>query len=297
MLNAAIAFLAMLLIAGYALHRRATRGHRRISQGQKTLRGLHDVMTAYRSGDYQAALEYTGELKRGWSETAESCFFRGKALYQLGRLPESEDALRKGAALETDSRRKALSAEALGYTLMEQNRFAEAIASFEQCVRFRPERGSGERAIAEALLRDAERLPAPSAPDADAQARKISEALDHARRGADLDRRNPGLNEEIHRTNLCEALATLAWALAANESEAGTKTTDQIDPVLAETFQLAEGVSQYTAAQIYYHAGRAYGCLGIAEKAAEYYERSSRSDQQGNYGRLARAALAKNASR
>jgi len=212
------------------------------------------VMAAYRAGKYALALKEAERLKDGSSNTAEYCFFRGGMLHHLGRLSEAEASLREGLPLETDSRRRALRYNTLASILMDQERFAEAIAFYENAGRVWPDRGSNQSGIAEAWLR---------------QGRELSEALDHARQAVEIDRRATGMKKEALDTRLGEDLAVLAWGVAANSGD-----VREVESLLTEAFPLCGTRTRPILAQIHYHAGRAYEALKIPEKAQGHFRQA-----------------------
>jgi len=171
----------------------------------RTTKAINAVMAAYRGGDYRTALQRAESLKDGSSNTAEYCFFRGSMLHHLGKLDDAESNLREGLALETDPRQRALVYNVIASVLMDQERFPESIAFFENAGRAWPDRGANHRGIAEVWLR---------------QGREFSEALDHARQAVEIDRHAPGMKKEALDSRLGEDLAVLAWAVAANSGEA-----------------------------------------------------------------------------
>src|SRR6266571_3245925 len=167
----------------------------------RTTKAINAVMAAYRGGDYRTALQRAESLKEGSSNTAEYCFFRGSMLHHLGKLDDTESNLREGLALETDPRQRALVYNVIASVLMDQERFPESIAFFENAGRAWPDRGANHRGIAEVWLR---------------QGREFSEALDHARQAVEIDRHATGMKKEALDSRLGEDLAVLAWAVAAN---------------------------------------------------------------------------------
>src|SRR5262249_52475077 len=148
---------------------------------------------------------------------------------------EAEAALRKGVPYETELRRIALSRETLGLVLLEEQRWSDALACFEACVRDWPDRGCSRRAIAETKLRQGD----------------VAEAVSHARAAVETDRTAKALNPEVHDVNLSEALATLAWAVAEHSGD-----KDEVDRLLGEALPLCEGKAKPAVAQVNYYAGR-----------------------------------------
>jgi tetratricopeptide (TPR) repeat protein len=242
-----------------------------IAREMRKRRGINGVIEAYRAGDYATALQKADSLKDGSSKTAEYCFFRGTMLHHLGRLSEAEASLREGLPMESDSRQRALVHNTLASVLMDQERFPEAIAFFENAGRVWPDRGASLRGIAEVWLR---------------QGREFAEALDQAQRAVDIDRRAEGMPKAVLDERLGEDLVVLAWAVAAHSKDAA-----QVESLIAESFSLCGSKSKPILAQLYYHAGRAYAALDMAEKSRAHFQQAAQTDPQGIVGQLARAML------
>jgi tetratricopeptide (TPR) repeat protein len=160
----AVALLVYFLIWG-------RKGSGPIARGIRTTTAMNAAVAAYRTGDYATALQKAGGLKDGSSKTPEYCFFRGAMLHHLGKLGEAEVSLREGLPLETDPHQRALVYNTLASVLMDQERYTEAIAFFENAGRAWPDRGANHRGIAEVWLR---------------QEREPAEALDHARQAVEM---------------------------------------------------------------------------------------------------------------
>jgi tetratricopeptide (TPR) repeat protein len=160
--------------------------------------------------------------------------------------------------------------------LMDQGRFPEAIAFFENAGSAWPDRGSSHRGVAEVWLR---------------QGREFPEALEHARQAVEIDRPASGMKKEALDTRLGEDLATLAWAVAANSTVAANSgAAAEVDSQLTESFKLCGTKTKPILAQIHYQAGKAYEALKMPEKAREHFRQAAEVDPNGIYGRLARAA-------
>jgi tetratricopeptide (TPR) repeat protein len=233
---------------------------------------LDAVLAAYRAGDYETALQLSEGLKQRGSETPEYCFFRGKSLYEIGKLEEAEASLRQSLTLEKDKRRRALSQEALGSVLLEQKRYTDAVACFEGCIADWPDRGCSHRAIAETGLR---------------QGIWMAEALRRAQKAVEIDRAAHALTAEIHNVNLGMALATLAWATAVQSRDAA-----EVDRLTAAAVQLGDEDTKSVMSQVYCHAGLAYAVLGKRDECARHFEQAAAADPRGNFGRLAQQRLA-----
>ena len=192
-------------------------------------------------------------------------------LHQLGRLTEAEASLREALPLHNDPRQRALVLNSLASVLMDQERFTEAIAFYENASRVWRDRGASLRGIAEVWLR---------------QGREFSEALEQSRQAVEIDRSATGMSKEALDYRLGEDLAVLAWALAANSAE-----TASVDSALAEGFRLCGVRSKSILAQLHYHAGRAYHALQLSDRSREHFDRAAEIDPQGRFGRMARSTF------
>jgi tetratricopeptide (TPR) repeat protein len=243
-----------------------------IAREIRMMTAMNAVTAAYRTGDYALALQKAEGMKDGSLRTAEYCFFRGSMLHHLGQLSEAEGTLREGLPLETDHRQRALVYNTLASVLMDQERFTEAIAFFENAGQAWPDRGSNHRGIAEVWLR---------------QGRECSEALVHARQAVEIDRAATGMKKEALDLRLGEDLALLAWAVAANSGDA-----DEVDSLLSEAFLLCGTKTKPILAQVHYYAGRAYAALKMSGRIQDHLRQASEFDPKGIFGRLARTMLA-----
>jgi tetratricopeptide (TPR) repeat protein len=272
----AVVILVFIAIAiRIALYVWSHKGHRRISRGMRTIAGINAVMAAYHEGDYETGLQKAESLKDPFSKTAEYCFFRGTMLHHLGRLQEAEASLREGLPLEDEPNRRALVYNTLATVLMDQERYPEAMAFYENAGRAWPDRGSSHRGIAEVWLR---------------QGREFPEALEHARQAAEIDRAASGMKKEALDTRLGEDLATLAWAVAASSTVAANPgAATEVESLLAEAFQLSGTKTKPVLAQIHYQAGKAYEYLKLREEARENFRKAAEVDPNGIHARLARA--------
>jgi tetratricopeptide (TPR) repeat protein len=249
---------------------RVITGNGVIARGIRTVRIMNAAMAAYRKGNYETALHKAEGLK-GASTTAEYYFFRGSILYHLGRFDEAEASLRDGLPLEEDPRQKALVYNTLASVLMEQRRFPEAIAFYENAGRAWPDRGSNHSGIAEIWLR---------------QGRELTEALARARQAVEIDRNATGIKKEALHTRLGEDLVVLAWAVAANSGD-----VREVESLLSEAFPLCGTKTTPVLGQIHYHAGKAYEALKMPEKSHEHFRQATELDPHGTWGHLSQASL------
>ena len=233
---------------------------------------LGEVIDAYRLGNYESALEKCEGLKRGGKNTAPYCFMRGGMLLQLGSLIEGEVSLREGLALEEWPRSQALVLSQLGVAMLDQARFDDAIAFFEESIKAYPRRGGSHRGIAEVHLR---------------QGRKLLEALERARKSVAIERGDNSLGAQNKNTNLSEALGVLAWAVAAT-----SRDVSEAHSTLDEAFHLCGNKNLPMRAKLHYHAARAYDALRNEERTKFHLQEASKFDPQGTFGRLARERLA-----
>jgi tetratricopeptide (TPR) repeat protein len=237
----------------------------------RRLRGALDAqLAAYRSGDYEGQLRAIEGLKGTSFMRPGYLFLRGSALHQLGQLDEAAESIRESLAMETDPHKKALCEDELGLVLLEQKRYADAIACFERAISDWPHRGRAHRAMAIALLRQGE---------------ESAVALSWARTAVQIDEAAEAVTPEGHDLNLAEALATLAWVISVDSADAA-----EVDRLLARAFTLCPETSRPVRANLHYHAGLACAALGKAEESAGHFERAVSVDPNGNFGRLAKAA-------
>jgi len=198
-------------------------GHQGILAMARALGASHAmnaVMAAYRNGDYATVLRKTEGLKNGRDKTGEYRFLRGGRLHPLRRLDESEGILRGAMPLHADSRQKALVHNTLASVLMDQKRFLEAVAFYENAGRAWPDRGSSLCGVAETWLR---------------QGRELQwHCSAHAKPS-----RLTGVRPECQKKpsiRLGEDFAALAWATAAHLGDAR-----EVESLLAKAFPLMWG--------------------------------------------------------
>lgn len=266
-----ILLVIVLLVANYLI--RGSKGKSALATGLRKVRAVEAVSAAYRDGDYATALDRAEGLKDGSSKTAEYCFFRGSMLQHLGKLAEAEASLREGLPMEENPQQRALVFNTLASVLMDQQRFPEAIAFYENAGRAWPGRGASCRGIAEVWLY---------------QGREFAEALEQAQRAVDIDRKATGMKKEALDSRLGEDLGVLAWALAANG-----KPVQEVDSALTEAFHLCGSSSKPVLAELHYHAGRAYSELHETEKSREHFRHAAEIDLQGQVGRKARSTISR----
>jgi tetratricopeptide (TPR) repeat protein len=234
---------------------------------------LQDQLAAYQRGDYQAQLKIIEGFRIGGSEPAHYLFFRGGACFQLGRLGEAEQVIRRSMSMETSPVLSVLCQDQLGHILMEQGRWDEASACFQECILESPKRGGGHRAIAEGLLRHSERNEA---------------ALGAARLGVAADRAKTArgrLGKLDRAASLSESLAFLAWALAKNRANAA-----EVESALKEAFALCGETTKPVLAELHFCAGHAYADLGNKNESIRHFKCANEIDPIGNYGRLSELA-------
>ena len=238
----------------------------RFSQGGA---GADGVLHAFRQGDYKLALKRCESFDR----KSQSYFhLKGMLLYKVGRLEDSEQLLRQGVAIECkDQKDLSLIHEALGTTLVDLGRLNEAIVSFEQSLRKGPERSARHRAIAGAWL---------------TAGGEPGKALANAQVAARIAYSDSVADPDPEKMDLCEAVSTLAWAVAVN-----TKDEWEIGKLDRETSALCNAKNKPATALMHYCMGRAYSELGKAKPGSDHFIKAAAAEPQGNYGRLATAAL------
>jgi tetratricopeptide (TPR) repeat protein len=160
--------------------------------------------------------------------------------------------------------------DTFGHVLLEQQRYRDAIASFESSIAEWAERGSAHRGIAETLLRS------DSPPAAANHWASLAVKLGRDYRAVPF--------EAV--ANLAEALATLAWAVSRHSGDVA-----EVDRLLGEAFSLCGKDTIPVLALVHYCSGQAYLALGIGDAATRHFQQAANADPRGNYGRLAAAAL------
>lgn len=236
------------------------------------LRTLRRQLAAYGRGDYLGQLQAIEGFRVRGSEPGHYLFFRGSALYHLGRLEEAEQALRRSLAGESYRPLKTCCRDELGHVLMALGRWDEAEGCIQECIRESPERGTSYRSMAELILR-----------------RGSGQALDAAQEGVARDRAaktGPGkLAKEDYETNLSESLAVLAWALARSGAD-----SNKVEAAVQESFA-AGATAKPVLGEIHYFAGRAFEELRNGERSRNQFRVAAEVDPLGVYGRLALSAL------
>lgn len=230
--------------------------------------GSDPVLSAYREGDYQLALKKCESLGKN---SQRHFHFKGMLLYKVGRLEDSERLLRQGLVGCTDKKELSLIQEALGTTLVDLGRLDEAIVSFEQSLRQGPERSARHRAVAAAWLA------AGGAP---------AKALSNAQVAARIAYSDSVADPDPEKMDLCEAVSTLAWAVAVN-----AKDEWEIGKLDRETSALCNEKDKPASALMHYCMGRAYSELGKTKPSNEHFAKAAAAEPQGNFGRLAKTAL------
>jgi tetratricopeptide (TPR) repeat protein len=245
---------------------------------ERLLRALKAVTEAHRRGDYEGQLKLADGFRVGESEPRPYLFYRGEALYQLGRLDQAERVLRRCLGIKTTFRHRALTLSQLGLVLMEQERWEDAATYFRQSIAEWPQRGGGHRHLAELLLRQDVQPEAAVEPARSALANDRSETLfkNHGKSG-----------KQVHNYIVSESLAVLAWALARNHGDRA-----EIEGALNKAFALCGEETKSVLAEIYYYAGQAYAALGDGAASSQRFKSAAEIDPIGNYGRLAQSMSA-----
>ena len=229
------------------------------------------VFAAYRDGDYERALLMCEGLPH---HSQDYFYLKGIVLNKMGKLEESERLLRAGIeAVCEDEKRLILIYDTLGWALVEQRRFEDAVLLFEESIRFGEERSAGHRAIAWVLLL--------SGVDP-------AKALSKAQVAARIAFSDSVANQDPAKMDLCDAVSTLAWAAAVN-----SKDEWEVGKLERETSALCDPRNMPALALMHYNMGRAFSELGNVQKGASHLEKSLAADPDGDWGRRAKAELAK----
>ena len=227
------------------------------------------VWEAYRAGDYQLALKKADSLARN---TVDYHFLRGTMLYKLGSLEESITMLDQAATISgDDDRQLAKIYHALGLALRDKQMTEEAVLCLEEATKHHVHQGCHFRSMCTTLLMGGLRR---------------AEALAKVQMAIRLDNGAQVSCPDSTDMNLCESVAVLAWATAAN-----SKDEWEVGKLDREASALCDRMNKPVVAMVHYSFGRAYQELGKLNQSVPHFEKCAEAEPQGNYGRLAKAAL------
>jgi tetratricopeptide (TPR) repeat protein len=220
---------------------------------------MDNMLEAYRRGDYAGAIQ---------ASMGMDPYFHGAMLMQLGRFDEAQQWLEQVTATQKETRLLALANSTLGQLCLQQQHYDEAQKRFQTALSLWPDRASTHRDLAELHLRRD----------------NLSEGLHWAHLAVEKERAGEGVTPETQKTNLCEELATLAWAVAANSHD-----RSEVDRLAAEALDLAANNPVSSTAQIHFQVAQAYGLLGDTATSGRHFEEAARVDPNGLWGRAAQA--------
>ena len=119
----------------------------------------HWTIAALRRANYDRALKRVRLLRRLRPRSPLLLFLHGTVLLEGGRHTEAEELLRESLAEGQDSPSHAeaqgSALENLGYALLEQQRYGEAVQAFEGSIEINPGSAGPYSGLAEAYLRQA----------------------------------------------------------------------------------------------------------------------------------------------
>jgi tetratricopeptide (TPR) repeat protein len=223
-------------------------------------------------GDYDAALQRLETATHGQSRPTQ-LFFQGTILMLAGRYEEGGQALRaclvagrSTAAPEQQS----VALENLGWALIAQGRYDEAIRALETAIQLRPSGTDSYAVLAEAYL---------------FQGIEPEKALTLARQAVRNKRRRFLWGLLVDRYVYANAWADQAWALAL------MGRYEEAAKALAQAFRVAEKGFRPAFAGVHYRAGRVKQLMGDWEAALSHHRAAAGLDPVGHYGRLAAQAL------
>ena len=231
---------------------------------------LENVIGAFKRGFYEAALGATEKLMEDDNPTAEYCFYRGEILLQMGKVKDGERMFRQCLEMQPEASLATQAQRSLGNLMLALGRCDEALENYRLVLQHAPKNAIVHRAMAEANLVKGE----------------TTEALRLAQLAVDMQHAENIHTRNLHSRFLGEELATLAWALAANEGSA-EKTEELVNEAVA-TVGLDFVCS---TAQVHTHAGAAYAALGQTEKSAYHLGKAATIDINGLWGRRAKAMM------
>ena len=226
---------------------------------------LENVIGAYKRGFYAAALGATDKLMVEDKPTAEYCFYRGEILLHMGKMKEAEPLLLQCLELDADKSIAMQAQTSLGNLMLALGRCDEALANYQLSLKIEPNRSATHRAMAEAYLVKGD----------------PTEALRLARLAV-------GAQTEAESQNrfLGERLATLAWALAANEAAA-----EDVAALVKKAVESVGNEVVSSTAQVHTQAGAAFAAIGDNESCTHHFGKAAAADLNGLWGKRAKAML------
>ena len=115
---------------------------------------------------------------------------------------------------------------------------------------------------------------------------ELEEALSLAKTAVDLQNADTQTSHDLHTRYLGEELATLAWAVAANDGE-----VEEVDHLVDRAVASVGMDVVSSTAQVHTQAGAAYAVLGDTELSAFHLNKAAAVDLNGLWGRRAKAML------
>jgi len=218
------------------------------------------IMEAYRKGDYWTARLHAVDPP-----------FIASMLLQVGQVEQAAQIFQKLLDTKTEPKTAAVANSDLAQAFLELRQYDRALQCLRTAQILWQERGSTDRMIAELWLR---------------RGSNSAEALRAAQRAVEKERAGEGLPPEGKNANLCEALATLAWATAVESLDAA------VDYLLPEAVSLSGTNPVCATSRMHLHFGHAYAALGNMAKTMKHYEEAARLDPNGLSGRAAAELVA-----
>jgi tetratricopeptide (TPR) repeat protein len=223
--------------------------------------------------NYSAALRRVRLLRRFQPRSPLFLFLHGTVLLFAGHHAEAEKLLRESLAEGQNNpslaKAQGNALENLGYALLEQQRYGEAIQAFEGSIEIIPESAGPYSGLAEVYLRQGIKP--------ERALELMEKALEHKLRSRQTRR------TDLYR--LGKMWGNHAWALAMLGQH--TKAAESLDHAFSEANQNHKP----GLAGLYYRAGQTMRLRGAQATATEYLERAREIDPQGTAGNLAARAL------
>lgn len=231
------------------------------------------VQLAQRQADYGEALRRV-EFARRFRPDPFLQAVHGVVLGEAGRHQEAEQCLRQVLAAPQGKtpQVQSMALDGLGYVLMEQERYEEAIQAFEGAIAILPQVSDPYGGLAELYLR---------------QGVQPQRALELANQA--LQRKQQSAKSFLVRWlgggEIAALHATQAWALALMERPA------EAEQAMAQALSRIDRDDKKTSAALYYRAGQVMRLLDDQAAAVEHLGRARQLDPKGNAGRLAARAM------
>jgi tetratricopeptide (TPR) repeat protein len=258
----------------------------------------HFIDRPLQRGDYERALRGAERLAR-WFPRDKGLFDQGNVLLWAGRFQEAEERLCACLAQRHSSVERVLALEHLGYAVMWQGRYEEAMRIFEAAIEIKPARRGPYSGLAEVYLRQGmnpgralelieyalAHWPLVRKRQTPAASARVTMPATPTSGVAGMFGLPGGVSNFADLDRFAEFGANQAWALAlaGNHLDA--------DEALKMALHRAQRKPRPQQAGIYFRAGQVLRLRADKAAAAEHFNHARQADPSGYYGGQAVRAL------